>query len=102
MKYGICLEMIFTDKPFLDRIKLAADAGCRFAEMWFTDGTFNGGDCNGDPKDPAKLRGAADAAGVTITNTVIGSPDGSLGGGRVDPANREQWLERARRTMAFN
>jgi len=39
---------------------------------------------------------------VRITNTVIGAPDGSLGGGLTNPANRDQWLERARFTLGFN
>jgi hydroxypyruvate isomerase len=91
MKLGICIEMIFTDRPFLDRIRLAADAGVRFAEMWFID-----------DKQPGKVAAAAAAAGVTITNTVIGSPDGSVGGGLVDPANRPQWLKRTAATLAFN
>jgi hydroxypyruvate isomerase len=91
MKLGICLEMIFTDRPFLDRIRLAADAGVRFAEMWFTD-----------DKQPDKVASAAAAAGVTITNTVIGSPDSSIGGGLVDPAHRQEWLKRTATTLAFN
>src|ERR1035437_9239215 len=37
MNYGVCLEMVFTDRPFLDRIHLAADAGFTLAEMWFGD-----------------------------------------------------------------
>ncbi len=34
----------------------------------------------------------AEDAGVQIRNTVIGSPDGSIGGGLTDPANRDEWL----------
>ena len=102
MRYGICLEMIFTDAPFLDRIRMAADAGCDHAEMWFTDGTFNGSDCSSDPKGAEKVRTAADQAGVTITNTVVGSPDGSLGGGLTNPANRDEWLARTAQTLGFN
>ena len=38
---------------------------------------------------------------VTLTNTVIGAPDGSVGSGLTDPAKREQWLERTKSTLAF-
>jgi hydroxypyruvate isomerase len=102
MKYGVCLEMVFTDRPFLERIARVAETGFRFAEMWFIDGTFNGANCSGDPKDPDAVRQAAENAGVSITNTVVGSPDGSLGGGLIDPARRDEWLARLRDTLAFN
>ena len=93
MELGLCIEMALTDLPFDERIKKAADIGFKNVEMWFVDGSFKG-----TPEQLAKL---AEKAGVTITNTVIGSPDGSMGGGLTDPANREQWLERVRMTIDF-
>ncbi|MFH1970594.1 MAG: TIM barrel protein [Verrucomicrobiota bacterium] len=102
MKYGVCLEMVFTDRPFLDRIRLAADAGFSFVEMWFTDLTaaVSGMDAN-DPKQAVKVRAGAAKAGVTMTNVVIGSPDGSLGGGLTDAARRPEWLQRTDATLAY-
>ena len=104
MKLGVCLEMFFTDRPFLDRIAAAGEAGYRFAEMWFTDMTFWGdktGMRSDDAKDAAKVRAAAEKAGVVLTNAVIGSPDGSLGGGLTHPANRKTWLARTDATLRF-
>jgi hydroxypyruvate isomerase len=102
MKYGVCIEMFFTDRPFLDRIPAAAEAGFNRAEMWFTDQTawVNGMNA-ADPKYPDKVRAAAAAAGLVITNAVIGSPDGSLGGGLADARNRTQWLARSEATLEF-
>jgi len=62
-------------------------------EMWFVDMSFKG--------RPEQLAQIARTHGVTITNTVIGSPDGSLGGGLTDPAARPQWLDRAAQTIEF-
>lgn len=102
MKYGVCLEMFFADRPFLERIPAAAQAGFNRAEMWFTDRTALADGMNsGDPKHPDKVRAAAAAAGVVITNAVIGSPDGALGGGLTDARNRTQWLARAEATLQF-
>jgi sugar phosphate isomerase/epimerase len=102
MNYGVCLEMQFPDRPFLDRIGAARRAGVRFAEMWFTDRTaWTKGMNPNDAKHPAKVRAAAAKAGVTLTNTVIGSPDGSIGGGLTDSRNRRVWLARARATLEF-
>lgn len=102
MKYGVCLEMFFTDRAFLARIPAAAEAGFNRAEMWFTDQTAWADGMNAaDPKDPDKVRVAAATAGVVITNAVIGSPDGSLGGGLTNARNRSQWLARAEATLKF-
>ena len=100
--FGVCLEMQFPDRPFLDRIAAAGRAGVQFAEMWFTDMTWHAkGMNNDDAKHPDKVRAAAARAGVTLTNAVIGSPDGSIGGGLTDARNRRTWLARAKSTLEF-
>jgi len=95
MKLGLCIEMAPSAIPFEDRFQAAADAGFKYVEMWFVrDFSYVG--------TPEKLARLAAAAGVTITNTVIGSPDGAIGGGLTDLARRKQWLERAKMTLEFN
>lgn len=102
MKFGACLEMQFPDRPFLDRIAAVGKAGVQFAEMWFTDMTwYAAGMNNNDPKHPDKVRAAAAKAGVTLTNAVIGSPDGTIGSGLTDAKNRRVWLARAKDTLEF-
>ena len=95
MKYGLCIEMALTNIPFEQRFKAAADLGLEFVEMWFVkDFSYDG--------SPEKLAKLSSDAGVKITNTVIGAPDGSIGGGLTNPANREQWLDRTQITIDFN
>jgi len=102
LQFGVCLEIQFHDRPFLERIGAAARCGLKFAEMWFTDMTwYTKGMNSDDVKRPDKVRAAAAKAGVTLTNAVIGSPDGSLGGGLTDPKNRRTWLARAKDTLTF-
>jgi hydroxypyruvate isomerase len=102
MKFGVCLEMQFPDRPFLDRIAATGKADVKFAEMWFTDMTWwTKGMNRDDVKQPDKVRAAAAKAGVTLTNTVIGSPDGAIGGGLTDAKNRRTWLMRAKDTLTF-
>jgi len=102
MNYGVCLEMVFTDRPFLDRMQLVADAGYRFAEMWFGDLTpaKSTGDAR-QSKQAAKIRAASEKAGITMTNVVIGSPDGGVGGGLTDAERRPEWLQRTDATLAY-
>jgi hydroxypyruvate isomerase len=94
MKIGLCIEMAFARLPFERRLAQAAKAGFRHVEMWFVDGSFQG---TGE-----ELAVLAKKHGLSISNTVIGAPDGSIGGGLTDPAHRRQWLERTRMTLAFN
>jgi hydroxypyruvate isomerase len=95
MNYGICIEMALTSLPFEQRFAKAAEVGFKYAEMWFVkDFSYNG--------TAEKLAKIAANSNIKITNTVIGAPDGSIGGGLTNPANREQWLERAKTTIDFN
>jgi hydroxypyruvate isomerase len=94
MELGLCIEMAFAKLPFEERIKKAAAIGFTNVEMWFVDMSFKG-----KAEDLAKI---ARQNNVKITNTVIGAPDGSIGGGLTNPANRKQWLERTRLTLEFN
>jgi len=95
MELGLCIEMALTKLPFEQRFKVAGELGFKNVEMWFVkDFSYDG--------TPEKLSKLAKDAGVKITNTVIGSPDGAIGGGLTNPANRDQWLERAKMTIDFN
>lgn len=94
MKLGLCLEMVLPHLSMEDRIRVAADMGFSFGEIWFVDKTYTG-----TPENLAKVAGAA---GLTLTGTVIAPPDAAFGGGLTNPANREQWLDRTRLTLDFN
>ena len=94
MDYGLCIEMALDTLPFEQRVQKAADIGFKYIEMWFVDMSFKG--------KPEALAALADKHNVVMTNTVIGAPDGSIGGGLTDPKKRAQWLERAEMTFGFN
>ena len=94
MELGLCIEMALTDRLFEQRLAAAAELGFRNVEMWFVDMSYKG-----KGEDLARM---ARKHGLTITNTVIGAPDGSIGGGLTNPANRAVWLERTKMTLAFN
>ena len=94
MKLGLCLEMALTSLPFEDRVKTAARLGFKNVEIWWVDSIFKG--------TPDQLAELAQANGVTITNTVINSPDGSVGSGLTDPRkSKGAWLERAQMTINY-
>jgi hydroxypyruvate isomerase len=87
-----CIEMLFTEHLFLERIARAGDLGIPAVEFWFT---------GQDPDDPAaeedaygEIGEAAGKAGVAVSDFVINSPDGSITGFLVKPEDREKYLAR--------
>ncbi len=93
MRLGLCIEMALAGLPFEERIAEAVELGLRYVEFWFVDASYQG--------TPEHLANVAQQHKVIITNTVIGSPDGSIGGGLTDPAHREEWIKRTRMTLEF-
>ena len=87
MKSSVCIEMIFTEVPFLERIEKAAEAGFDAIEFW-----------NWDNKDLPAIKAAVEEAGIGIA-----SFQSNLGGTLIHPEQRDgfvasiaQSLEKAR------
>ncbi len=55
MKASVCIEMIYTEYPFLDRVKIAADQGFNAVEFW-----------NWDNKDMPAIKIAVEEEGIEI------------------------------------
>ena len=87
MKSSVCIEMIYTEVPFMDRIQKSAEAGFDAIEFW-----------NWDNKDLPAIKAAAVEAGIGIA-----AFQANLGGTLIHPDQREgfvagiaQSLEKAR------
>ena len=69
-KLCVCLETVFRDLPFLERIDRIADLGYEVMEFWSLN-----------PKDPGRKPEAiakrCQARGITVSDFVLSSPDGS-------------------------
>lgn len=73
MKASVCIEMIYVEYPFLDRIKIAADQGFDAVEFW-----------DWDNKDLPAIKKTAQEAGVGVA--IFGSKQaGSL----INPGDRD-------------
>ena len=77
MELGLCIETALAGLPFEDRIAKAAELGFKNVEFWFVDESYQG--------TPEHLARIAQRDSIRITNTVIGSPDGVIGGGLTAP-----------------
>src|ERR1035437_841031 len=102
MKYDVCLEMVFTALPTEERILKISEAGFDSVEFWFHDATFDGNTCATSlAKDPAAIRQACKAGGVTINNMVVNAPDGSFGGAPVNANDFKKYIDRLHEVIEY-
>ena len=90
-KICVCIEPLFPDLSLAERVEKVADAGFNAIEFWFYD---MGGDRGIDALNEACRR-----RGIAINDIVVNSPDGSIGGTLVAPADRDKYLARLRETI---
>ena len=83
MKSSVCIEMIFTESPFLERIERAAEAGFDAIEFW-----------NWDNKDVPAIKVAVDKAGMGIA-----AFQANLGGTLVHPDHRDNFVASIRKSL---
>ena len=94
MKYSVCLEAFFHDKPFHERIGEVARLGYRAAEFWFTDYTFDGAGLRPGLKDFDAIADEAQKHGVEISDFAVNSNEGGFGGSLVKATDRQVFLDR--------
>jgi hydroxypyruvate isomerase len=83
MKSSVCIEMVFTEYPFLERIERAAEAGFDAVEFW-----------NWDNKDLPAIKAAVDKAGLGIA-----AFQANLGGTLVHPDHRDSFVASIRKSL---
>lgn len=76
MKSSVCIEMIFTEYPFIERIEQAAEAGFDAVEFW-----------NWDNKDFSAIKEAIERNGLEIA-----AFQSNLGGTLIHPDHREDFV----------
>ena len=76
MKSSVCIEMIFTEVPFMERIAKSAQAGFDAIEFW-----------NWDNKDLPAIKAAVEGAGMAIA-----AFQANLGGTLIHPDQREGFV----------
>ena len=83
MKSSVCIEMVFTEYPFLERIERTAEAGFDAIEFW-----------NWDNKDLPAIKAAVDKAGLGIA-----AFQANLGGTLVHPGHRDSFVASIRKSL---
>lgn len=90
MIFDICLEMVLTDLPFVERIYKVGECGFKSAEFWMHD-----------DKDASAIKQASAESGVAINNLVVNGPDGGDAGPLTDSANINKYLDRVHEVIEF-
>jgi hydroxypyruvate isomerase len=84
MKSSVCIEMIFTEVPFMERIAKSAAAGFDAIEFW-----------NWDTKDLPAIKAAVTEAGIGVA-----SFQANLGGTLIHPEQREGFVNSIAQSLA--
>lgn len=77
MKASVCIEMIYTEYPFLDRIKIAAEQGFDAVEFW-----------NWDNKDMPAIKKTAIESGINIATF-----QSNRGGTLINASHRKDFVK---------
>ncbi len=78
MKFGVCLDTFFIDKPFPDRVREIKKIGYDGVEFWYHNYSFDGKNLIPEKRDIEGLKNALDETGLVCTDFVWLSPDGSI------------------------
>jgi hydroxypyruvate isomerase len=94
VKYSVCLEPLFTDLPFPQRIARVAELGYEAIEFWFSDYLFTSDGLVAGMKDIDGMASAARDCGVEISDFAVNSNEGWFGGWTVKASDRQVFLDR--------
>ena len=94
VKTCVCLETVFPKASFETRIAKAAELGFDAFEFWFTDHWFDSGGLTAKDKTLASVASAAKDRGIVVSDFVLNSPDGMIGGSLVKPSDRHLYIKR--------
>ncbi len=94
LKIGVCIEMLFTDLPYPKRIEKVAEIGFPAIEFWFLDHRMDESDFDQGVRDFEAVAEMSQRLGIEVSDFVLNSPDGSIGGTLVRPEDRGGYLAR--------
>lgn len=93
-KIGVCIETVFTDLSYLERIRKIAEIDFSGIEFWFHNKRFDEGNLIEEMKDIGAIAKLVDKAGLEVIDFAMNSNDGKDGGSLVKPKDREKCLSR--------
>jgi len=96
VKTGVCVETLFVNFAYEERIRKVAQLGFSGVEFWHYDQQYDGVNSIEKTKNLDAIARAVRETGLEVTNFLVNSPDGGKGGSLVKPENRKEYLKRLR------
>ena len=90
VKFSVCIEMLLTEYPFAERARKAAGLGFGAIEFWLPDEKG---------KDMKAMRQVTHDCGIVVSNIVVNSNAGDIGGSLVRASDKSTYLKRLRKTI---
>ena len=90
VRFSVCIEMLLTEYPFAERARKAAGLGFGAIEFWLPDEKG---------KDMKAIRQATHDYGIVVSNIVVNSNAGDIGGSLVKASDRSTYLKRVKKTI---
>lgn len=98
-KICVCIETVFPELPFIERIKKISQLSFKAIEFWFWDYEFDGEGLNPKKKDINQIARLTKELNIEINDIVVNAPDGSIGGFLTKSEDRDKYLERLKETI---
>jgi hydroxypyruvate isomerase len=98
-KVDLCIEPFFWGKDTSEKIKKINSLGFEAVEFWYWDHEFTGKELIPCKKNIQEICSIINDLNITITDMVVNSPDGSIGGFLTKPEDNDRYLERLKSTI---
>lgn len=99
LKIDLCIEPFFLGTDTSEKIKKVKKLGFEAIEFWFWDHEFTGSSLIPNRKNIKEISSVCNDLNVTITDLVVNSPDGTIGGFLTKPEDKDKYLERLNETI---
>jgi len=99
VKLNVCIETVFPELSFIERIRKIVQLDFPAIEFWFWDYEFDGKGLNPKKKDIDQIARLTKELNIDINDIVINAPDGSIGGFLTKKEDRNKYLERLKATI---
>jgi hydroxypyruvate isomerase len=100
-KIDLCIEPFFLGTDTSEKIKKVKKLGFEAVEFWFWDHEFTGNNLIPRRKNIQEISSVCKDLNITITDLVVNSPDGLIGGFLTKPEDRDKYLERLKETIGI-
>jgi len=98
-KICVCLETVFPQDSFESRMRKVAELGFDAFEFWFIDHWFDDKGLTPCEKDVNAIASTAKDNNIVLSNFVLNSPDGTIGGSLVKPSDRPTYIKRFKKMV---